>query len=263
MAKTPKLFRPEPGVTYSKTQVNKAGETLRDYYFVNRYGEKVSEDVPQEDIDAAVEAMRCLHWWRSTHADPMSNARASLWYHVSKATSLDPKVAQRLKRVPTIIDKLEREPEMKLARMADIAGVRAQLPSIDSVYAVARRLKKNWTIKKEHDYIKSPKPSGYRAYHLIASKSSRLVEVQLRTFRQGAWANSVEKDGRIEGAGYKFGRGEDSVLAYYAMLAEAFAAMDAGEQIDPDLREEINDRYHDLQKSTPVEGEAAGEQGHG
>lgn len=262
MAKTPKLFLPEPGVTYSKTQVNKAGEILRGHYF-NGDGSRVAVESPQDDVDAFVEAMRCLHWWRSTHADPMSNARASLWYHVSKATDQDPKVAQRLKRVPTIIDKLEREPEMKLARMADIAGVRAQLPGIDSVYAVARRLKKNWTIKKEHDYIKYPKDSGYRAYHLIASKWGRLVEVQLRTFRQGAWANSVEKDGRIEGAGYKFGKGEDQVLAYYALLAAAFAAMDAGETIDPVLREEINDRYHDLQKSTPVEGEAAGEQGHG
>jgi len=54
-------------------------------------------------------------------------------------------VTQRLKRRPTIFNKLEREPTMQLTQMWDIGGVRARLPSLSHLSAVSRRLRKTWT----------------------------------------------------------------------------------------------------------------------
>ena len=57
-------------------------------------------------------------------------------------------VTQRLKRFDTIVDKLLREPTMKLSQMADVGGVRAQFPNQEAVYRAARKLRKNWEITK-------------------------------------------------------------------------------------------------------------------
>ena len=44
-------------------------------------------------------------------------------------------VSRRYKHIPTIIDKLRREPGMNLGRMADIGGCRAVLRDLDEVSA--------------------------------------------------------------------------------------------------------------------------------
>ena len=53
---------------------------------------------------------------------------------------------------------------------------------------------------------------------------ARLIEVQLRTVRQDAWANQVEDDGRDRGVGFKFGFGAPEVHAYCVVMAKAFEA---------------------------------------
>lgn len=78
--------------------------------------------------------------------------------------------------------------------MADIGGCRALLIDQSKADAVAARLRRNWDVTRTRDYAAEPKDSGYRAVHLIVRRKGRLIEVQLRTPLQDAWANQVEED---------------------------------------------------------------------
>jgi len=114
------------------------------------------------DVEELVDAMIAVTWWRSLHARPLSRVGANLRYHVAAedaAVSARIDVTQRLKRRPTVFDKLEREPTMQLTQMWDIGGVRARLPSLRHLQAVSRRLRKTWTIVRTKDYIKEPRSS--------------------------------------------------------------------------------------------------------
>jgi putative GTP pyrophosphokinase len=97
--------------TESKSKINKAGKILtQDSFFNTGY---------QEALDLA-------NRWRACHAYPINTFQATLRQKV-QACSGEPIVAQRLKRMPTIIDKLTRFPNMQLTTMQDIAGLRAVL----------------------------------------------------------------------------------------------------------------------------------------
>lgn len=179
-----------------------------------------------------------MDWWRGEHANPLSRVAANLRYYAAEQGT--PIVAQRLKKFPTIAGKLLREPRMKLSRMADIGGVRAVLSDQDSVYRVAARLRRNWTIIRIRDYIAEPKDDGYRALHLINRNHGRLIEVQLRTRLQDAWANAVEANGRIVAPGLKFGGGPENVRDYFVALAEMIACLDQGQPVDRELLDRLN-----------------------
>lgn len=94
----------------------------------------------------------------------------------------------------------------------DIAGMRIICSFISDVYNIAEIIKKNKDIKviKEKDYIKKPKASGYRSYHLIVKvpintidgdKEYYLVEIQIRTIGMNFWA-SLEHKIKYKNDGY-------------------------------------------------------------
>ena len=180
-----------------------------------------------------LEAVGIVDWWRAEHARPLSRVAANLRYYAAEEGNAV--VAQRLKKFPTIAGKLLREPRMKLSRMADIGGVRAVLPDQDAVYRTGARLRKNWTITKTRDYIADPKDDGYRALHLINRHRGRLIEVQLRTTFQDAWANAVEANARVIAPGLKFGGGPEKVRDYFVALAEMLASLDQGQPVSAEL----------------------------
>jgi ppGpp synthetase/RelA/SpoT-type nucleotidyltranferase len=73
----------------------------------------------------------------------------------------NPIVAQRLKRMPTIIDKLKRYPAMQLTTMQDIGGLRAVLDKVVDVYRLADSYRDNIRLTHElideKDYIQHPR----------------------------------------------------------------------------------------------------------
>ena len=75
-------------------------------------------------------------------------------------------VTYRIKRIDSIIRKLDRIPTMKLDRMWDIAGCRCILPTNKQVEKLHQILKKEFTIKKVNDYRKIPQTGGYKSLHL-------------------------------------------------------------------------------------------------
>ena len=81
----------------------------------------------------------------------------------------------------------------------DIAGVRIICKYITDIYHVRDLLLKSdrYTFIKEKDYIKTPKPSGYRSLHLIVETDVKVdgenrkirCEIQLRTSAMDSWAS--------------------------------------------------------------------------
>ena len=70
-------------------------------------------------------------------------------------------VAQRLKRTPSIVEKLRRFESMSLDRMQDIGGLRVIVPEIDNVYRLYRLIVSSKRFKYQlelppHDYIREP-----------------------------------------------------------------------------------------------------------
>jgi Region found in RelA / SpoT proteins len=95
---------------------------------------------------------------------------------------------------------------MQLARMQDIGGIRAILGTMKKVRRlerVYRERKLQHELVSSKDYIAEPKTDGYRGIHLIyryknlqeSSYNGLLLELQLRTKLQHAWATAVETMG--------------------------------------------------------------------
>lgn len=222
---------PPNSVRFTKGEVNRAGRFLADL----RRADRVANDA--DDLRRG-EAWEILAWWRSLHARPLSAVAANLRYHVDRGSGRINgriEVTQRLKRIPTLVDKLDRE-RGNVTQMQDIGGVRAVLPGLKQVYVVRRRLLKSWIVIRERDYIAEPKESGYRALHLIVRRRGYPIEVQLRTIGQDMWANSVEDTGHELGIGFKFGEGDPRAHELFASVAEMIAAFDRGEVSSVKLR---------------------------
>ena len=81
----------------------------------------------------------------------------------------------------------------------DVAGVRVICDFVDDIYEIADMLLKQDDIRliSYKDYIREPKPNGYRSYHMIVEtpvffsegKEFLKVEVQLRTIAMDFWAS--------------------------------------------------------------------------
>jgi ppGpp synthetase/RelA/SpoT-type nucleotidyltranferase len=240
----PDIWKPPPDKTFTNGEVNRAGELIARFFHEER--EEGASLWDGYDKDQVFEAMEAVTWWKQLHAVPLSRVAANLRHHVGKENGeLNGKidVAQRLKKRDTIINKLDRFPRMQLTQMHDIGGVRATLPNLTCLNAVSRRLKKTWTVARTRDYVGKPKDSGYRAIHHEVRRDGRVIEVQLRTFRQHAWANQVEDDGRALGTGYKFGFGSEEIHEYYRAVSDVFFRMDSEQSIDQDLRQRLQESY--------------------
>lgn len=157
---------------------------------INRLGEKIllSKSSPYgEDLDS-------LQEFRISFATPLTE----VFQHI---TSLSTKVhrasivAFRLKRISTIINKVHRNPQMKLSRMGDIAGIRCIFYNEREVYKFIELIKKNFQTKgRIRDYILDPKDIGYKAIHIhvVHKSSGKQIEIQVRTIAHHNWATLIE-----------------------------------------------------------------------
>lgn len=192
-------------------------------------------DFPEERLDAAFETI-WLH--RVAHQYPLTKATMGLRSMV-KTERCQVEVSQRLKRLPTIVNKMLREPTLQLGNMQDIAGCRAVVGTIDEVRRVQRRMQANDRANRISDYIASPRASGYRGVHVIAEYDGREIEVQLRTRAQHEWAIAVERLGGRGGYDLKSGEGPPEVLALMSAISSAIALEEVGERVDDELRSKI------------------------
>lgn len=112
-------------------------------------------------------------------------------------------IKKRLKSMESIVKKLERKGfpmsmESIEKNIFDVAGVRVVCSFPEDIYSLADAFlsQDDVYLIESRDYVKNPKPSGYRSLHLIVEtpifleREKRLIkaEVQLRTISMNFWA---------------------------------------------------------------------------
>ena len=113
-------------------------------------------------------------------------------------------IEYRIKTLDSIVEKLQRRGHAVTidniyAYVQDVAGIRIICNYLDDIYYLRRLLTRNesFRVLQEVDYIKTPKPSGYRSLHLIVEVPIVIsegtlhlpVEIQLRTIAMDMWAS--------------------------------------------------------------------------
>lgn len=113
-------------------------------------------------------------------------------------------IESRLKSPQSIIGKLQKKglpltADAARKNLLDIAGIRVTCCYISDIYAIADLLSRcdDFVVIKKKDYIKNPKPSGYRSFHMVVNvpvylstqKRYAPVEIQIRTIAMDFWAS--------------------------------------------------------------------------
>lgn len=121
----------------------------------------------------------------------------------------------RMKSIQSMMEKLARRNAPRtissaVANLTDIAGIRVICSYLQDVYTIAELLTRQDDIHiiRVRDYIKNPKPNGYRSLHLVVEipvflSEGRVlvpVEVQIRTIAMDFWA-SLEHSLRYKAQG--------------------------------------------------------------
>ena len=160
-------------------------------------------------------------------------------------------VKSRIKSPESIVKKLRRHGyedtvENMVRYVNDIAGIRITCSFTSDIYQVADMLAKqtDLNILSIKDYMKNPKKSGYRSYHMLVTLPvyyegktiDTKIEVQLRTVAQDFWATLEHK------MHYKFeGDGPDYISNELRECAQYISDLD-------NRMEELN---KEIQKSEP------------
>lgn len=216
---------------YSKGQINRAGNEVR-------------TGAP------SAEALDIINNWRASHAYILNTFQATL-RNRTRGTKIA--VAQRLKRMRTIVSKLDRQPRMELARMDDVAGCRLIFPNHKGLVAFRKEIHRarfEHKMKNEvykYDYIARPKTDGYRGIHDIyeynvnslhgKDYNGLLLELQYRTIYQHAWATSVEIIGMITENQPKFHAGDERHIEFFRLASEIISrAYERSNSCYPDLK---------------------------
>lgn len=213
---------------YSKKRVNAAGRII---------GMSFSDFTKtNSNVHDYIEAFDVVNNWRASHSFPLNTFQIGL-RRKAQAVSGESVVAQRIKRLPSILHKLHRFPTMTLSQMQDIGGCRAILPFNDDVLHICDLYQQS---SMKHDlhhidnYVATPKQSGYRGVHLIyryksdrkATYNSLLIEMQLRSILQHAWATAVETVGLFVGQALKSSLGEGDWLDFFRLMGSGIAMLE-------------------------------------
>ncbi len=150
-------------------------------------------------------------------------------------------IESRMKTIPSIMEKLRKKQRTvsiasAVENLYDIAGIRVVCSYVQDVYTVANLLTSQDDVRvlATRDYIKHPKPNGYRSLHLILEvpvflQEGRIgvpVEVQLRTIAMDFWA-SLEHSMRYKGQGEV----PDDISRELLAASEDVAALDHRMQV--------------------------------
>lgn len=225
---------------YSKKAIDKAADSIR-------HGVKGQE---------RKDAIKVIQNFREVHLYPlmlMKNHLVRTANKVSKTKNII--VARRLKRLPTIINKLERptldggktDNRIKFTRMQDIGGCRAIVKNIKQLNELRTKLENSRSVHKiirVNEYL-IPKESGYGGIHLIYScfEDSKTdnpwkklkIEVQLRTELQHHWATSLEIIDIVESLNLKTSSGNHYQWRKFFSCAGTLVAHKEGANVlDPD-----------------------------
>ena len=127
--------------------------------------------------------------------------------HIHKYNPIE-YIKSRIKSPESIVKKLKKNGfestvENMLLHVNDIAGIRIVCSFTSDIYRLAEMIGKqnDLTVVSVKDYIKNPKESGYKSYHMLVTVpiflSDRVVdtkvEIQIRTIAMDFWASLEHK----------------------------------------------------------------------
>jgi hypothetical protein len=244
---------------YSRSRVDAAGKTL--VKLVSLAAEDFSA-VPQQEW---ITGLDVVNDWRSSHAFPLEAVRQDLEIRAKKI-SPSAIIAQRLKRLPSILGKLleNQNRYMTLTQMQDIGGCRAIMPSSEEVRRLIADYQESLPIQvliKADDYIAHPKEDGYRSVHLtvryLTKESPYLkfnghrVEIQIRTILQHLWATAAEmlfifggvavrSSGRFRSQHPKSEEEIGLWRSFFKLMSAAMAGLEDGHHPSPEIGSELS-----------------------
>lgn len=117
-------------------------------------------------------------------------------------------IKSRIKTAESIVKKLKRNHyestiENMVSHVNDIAGIRLVCSFTSDIYRLAEMIgrQNDLTVVSVKDYIKNPKDSGYKSYHMLVTVPIFLtdrvidtkVEIQIRTIAMDFWASLEHK----------------------------------------------------------------------
>ncbi|MBS6952430.1 MAG: GTP pyrophosphokinase family protein [Enterocloster asparagiformis] len=146
-------------------------------------------------------------------------------------------IKSRLKTADSIVKKLKKDGhevtiENMMEYLSDIAGIRIICSFTSDIYQIAEMISHQADVTVLHvkDYIKNPKPNGYKSYHMVVTVPVYLsdgpvetkVEVQIRSVAMDFWASLEHK------IAYKFeGNAPENLLKELKACADIVDMLDA------------------------------------
>lgn len=201
---------------YSKNEITRAGNVL------------LSSKIEDERDLAYLK----INDWRTNHLQPLRVLKKKIIDILNEHKITPLLVSQRLKRLTSIIYKLDLNPSMGLGGMQDIGGCRVVLKDVKDLDKLKKILDNNspYKIIKFNDYVENPKDSGYRSIHYVYKYSSKAdkynglkIELQIRTKLQHNWATAVETAGAMTRTSLKSSQGDDKWLDFFKIVSSLFA----------------------------------------
>ena len=174
----------------SRNQIKKLGHRLRD-------------TIPPSDEDLALYLEMCSSLYQGL-----------LDTSVEIAQNLGLSVVTRFKTSRTLIEKLQRSPNITLGYINDVAGMRivvdgGRIEQDEIVSQLVDNLRAVGGTTRIMDRREEPS-FGYRAVHVIVKLDGVLVEIQVRTEFQDLWANVMEKFADVFGRQVRYGDEPDN-----------------------------------------------------
>ena len=213
---------------HSKSKVDKAGQALA------KGNARTEEEL--------IELESVFNDYRKSHLQPLTELTLELqrWLTEYGAKYY---IAQRLKRKPQIIRKLNRL-HVRLSQLQDIGGCRIIVADNRDVDRLAKFLAEKLSVTaklKATDYReKGRDDTGYRALHLIFTRDSVSLELQVRSQVQHYWAESIERTSVVYGHHLKEKEGDPRVVGYFKALSDVFYEIESGRQPAPQSKIEID-----------------------
>ena len=164
-------------------------------------------------------------------------------------------IKTRVKKPESIYRKLQKlgyefSAENIQEQLNDVAGIRVVCDFIDDIYTVADLLASQDDIKvlQIKDYIKNPKPNGYRSYHMIVEvpvffsrgKTPMRAEIQIRTNGMDFWATLEHQ--------LRYKKGIEEMEGYDQISAELLESAHAMIEMDNEMQhiKDMIGQFHDL-----------------
>lgn len=198
---------------------------------IDKAGQIILTSTKKEDVILSIEK---VNEWRTLHLIALDELQKVIIPILKDKNIKIQFISRRLKRLTSIIYKLDLNPEMRLGGMQDIGGLRVVVTSMQdlstSLDAIKKNTHKNFELCRIINYIEEPKTSGYRSVHFIYKYISEddnvngmKVELQLRTELQHNWAMAVETAGLITKTPLKSSQGDDEWLNFFKIVSSLFS----------------------------------------